>query len=42
KAFYERLRLSGKSAKIAIVAVMRKMLCVLNKLVANPEFSLAH
>lgn len=42
KAFYERLRQSGKSTKIAIVAVMRKMLCVLNKLVANPEFSLAH
>ena len=41
-SFYQRLRLSGKTAKVAIVAVMRKMLCVLNKLMANPQFSLAN
>lgn len=42
KAFYERLRNDkGKPHKVAIVAVMRKMLTVLNKLLANPQFSLA-
>jgi transposase len=42
-AFYKRLRTqSGKTAKVALVAVMRKMLCVLNKLIAQPNFSLAH
>lgn len=30
KAFYENLRAQGKAAKIAIVAVMRKMLVILN------------
>lgn len=42
KAFYERLKNDkGKPHKVAIVAVMRKMLIVLNKLLANPQFSLA-
>jgi transposase len=42
-AFYQRLRTqSGKTAKVALVAVMRKMLGVLNKLIAQPNFSLAH
>ncbi|MFN6046268.1 MAG: IS110 family transposase [Verrucomicrobiota bacterium] len=42
-AFYQRLRTqSGKTAKVALVAVMRKMLSVLNKMVAQPNFSLAH
>lgn len=42
-AFYKRLRTqSGKTAKVALVAVMRKMLSVLNKLIAQPNFSLAH
>lgn len=40
-AFYQRLRAKGKPAKVALVAVMRKMLCVLNKLVSDPNFSLA-
>lgn len=30
KAFYERLRLSGKPAKVALVASMRKLLVILN------------
>src|SRR5690606_21576716 len=30
KAFYEKLRAQGKAAKVAIVAVMRKMLVILN------------
>jgi transposase len=41
-AFYQKLRVeSGKTAKVALVAVMRKMLIVLNKLIAQPNFSLA-
>jgi len=30
KAFYEKLRANGKPAKVAIVAVMRKMIIILN------------
>jgi len=42
KAFYQRLKNEkGKPHKVAIVAVMRKMLTVLNKLLADPQFSLA-
>ena len=41
KAFYDRLIAKGKFAKLALTAVMRKMLCVLNKLLANLDFSLA-
>jgi transposase len=35
KRFYERLRASGKPAKVALVACMRKMLCILNSMVRN-------
>lgn len=41
KAFYDRLRNKGKPAKVALVAVMRKMLSVINRLIADPQFSLA-
>lgn len=42
KAFYNRLHeAKGKPAKVALVAVMRKILIVLNRLLANPQFSLA-
>ena len=42
KVFYRRLRQDkGKPAKLALVAVMRKMLGVLNRLLADPQFSLA-
>jgi len=41
KAFYLRLREAGKPAKLALTAVMRKMLSVLNKLLAEPQFTLA-
>lgn len=42
KAFYQRLRHEkGKPAKLALVAVMRKMLGVLNRLLADPQFTLA-
>jgi transposase len=41
KAFYSRLRAAGKPPKVSIVAVMRKMLTVLNRLIANEHFVLA-
>lgn len=41
-AFYRRLRdEKGKPHKVAIVAVMRKMIVVLNRMIAEPQFSLA-
>jgi len=40
-AFYQRLRFAGKPASLALVAVMRKMLGVLNRLLADPHFALA-
>ena len=30
KAFYQRLRIAGKPAKVALVACMRKLLCIIN------------
>lgn len=39
-AFYKRLRQKGKPALVAIIAVMRKMLHVLNRLIADPHFTL--
>lgn len=41
KTFYQRLLAKGKPFKVAITAVMRKLLCVLNKLIACPNFTLA-
>lgn len=38
--FYRRLRDNGKPAVVALVAVMRKMLRVLNRLIADPHFVL--
>lgn len=40
-AFYQRLTARGKLPKVAMVAVMRKMLSVLNRMIADPQFSLA-
>ncbi len=39
-AFYARLRATGKPAAVCLVAVMRKMLGVLNRLIAEPHFVL--
>jgi transposase len=39
-AFYQRLKARGKPAKVCLVAVMRKMLCVLNHMIENPNFAL--
>ena len=41
KEHYKRLRQRGKPAKVAITALMRKILCVLNKLLSQPNFTLA-
>ncbi|MDR2982114.1 MAG: IS110 family transposase [Puniceicoccales bacterium] len=41
KAFSQRLRDRGKPSMVTLVAVMRKLLCLLNNLIANPDFSLA-
>jgi transposase len=39
--FYQRLKARGKPAKVCLVAVMRKMLCVLNRMLQIPNFALA-
>jgi transposase len=41
KTFYQQLLKRGKPFKVAITAVMRKLICVLNKLAADPTFQLA-
>jgi transposase len=40
-ALYSRLIVAGKPPKLALTAVMRQMLCVLNSLIKNPSFTLA-
>ncbi|MFZ4116529.1 MAG: IS110 family transposase [Chthoniobacterales bacterium] len=42
KKFYARLKAQGKPAKLALVAVMRKLVMLLNHMMENPNFSLAH
>jgi transposase len=39
-AFYARLVAAGKPKMVCLVAVMRRMLGVLNKLIAEPKFVL--
>ena len=41
KAFYQRLLADGKPKKLALTAVMRKLIVLLNHLLKNPEFKLA-
>jgi transposase len=41
KAFYTRLRLAGKKSKVALVAAMRKLVILMNRLLKNPHFQLA-
>ncbi len=38
--FYRRLRARNKPAHVALTATMRKLLCVLNRLVGDPDFQL--
>jgi transposase len=40
--FYQRLRLLGKKPLVALVAVMRKLIILLNRLLKNPHFTLQH
>ena len=42
KPFFQRLIAAGKPAKVAITAVMRKLIVLMNHLLKNPNFSLAH
>lgn len=42
KPFYDRLITAGKPAKVALTAVMRKLIVLMNHLLKNPTFSLAH
>jgi len=41
KAFYDRLVNAGKPKKVALTAVMRKLVVLLNHLLKNPQFKLA-
>lgn len=41
-AFYDRLRAAGKPPKVCLIAVMRKMIVVLNRLLRDPNFTLVH
>ena len=40
KSFYQHLRQKGKPAKLALTAVMRKLVILLNRLLKNPHFNL--
>jgi transposase len=42
KAFYLRLRAVGKKPKVALVAAMRKLVVLMNRLLKNPDFQLAN
>ncbi len=42
KKFYDHLITQGKPAKVALVAVMRKLVMLLNNMIKNPNFSLAN
>jgi len=40
KAFYQRLRAANKPAKVALTAVMRKLIVLMNHILKNPHFAL--
>lgn len=42
KAFYTRLRAAGKKPKVALIAATRKLVVLMNHLLKNPKFQLAH
>ena len=42
KAFYTRLRDAGKKPKVALVAAMRKLVVLMNRLLKKPKFQLAN
>ena len=41
RAFYTRLKANGKKPMVAITAAMRKLVVLFNRLLANPQFTLA-
>jgi transposase len=41
REFYQRLRTAGKPAKVALTAVMRKLVVLMNHILKNPNFALA-
>ncbi|SRR5229473_410573 len=41
REFYQRLRTAGKPAKVALTAVMRKLIVLMNHVLKNPNFALA-
>jgi len=41
KSFYQRLINSGKPHKVALTATMRKLLCLINRMIADPQFQLS-
>jgi transposase len=42
KEFYQRLRAPGKPAKVALTAVMRKLIILMNHILKNPNFALSN
>jgi transposase len=42
KEFYQRLRAAGKPAKVALTAVMRKLIVLMNHILKNPNFELSN
>ena len=42
KEFYLRLRAAGKKPLVALTAVMRKLIVLMNHLLKNPQFQLAN
>lgn len=40
KAFHQRLIAAGKKPKVALAAVMRKLVVLLNRMLKNPDFRL--
>jgi transposase len=40
KPFYQRLIDKGKSVKVALTAVMRKLIILMNHILKNPSFAL--
>jgi transposase len=42
KEFYQRLRAVGKPAKVALTAVMRKLIVLMNHILKNPNFALSN
>jgi len=41
KSLYRRLRANGKAKKLALTVLMRKLIILANRLLKNPDFSLA-